>query len=168
MKTFTAELPQLFCLLDWWWCPAFLVWGVSYSNGRKETDTAALPCCGIRSSAQTQCKIFYTFGKGNSWEFGQLPPALFPRTVPEQKTRPSRMWADFLTTACSWLPSLLGSKTNTLLCTCLCSAYLICLTGRAEDLGALGKVVSKKDAFGPKVSGNILLANYLFQWLCKP
>ena len=114
------------------------------------------------------CKMFDTLGKGNSWEFGLIPPALFPRTVPQQKTRPSRMWADFLTTACSWLPSLLGSKTNTFLCTCLCSAYLIGLTGRAEDLGALGKVVSKKDAFGPKVSGNVLLVNDLFQRLCKP
>lgn len=71
------------------------------------------------------CKSFDTLGKGNSWEFGLLPPALFPRTVPEQKTRPSRMWADFLKTACSWLPSLLGSRTNTFRCTCLCNAYLI-------------------------------------------
>lgn len=78
------------------------------------------------------------------------------------------MWADFLTTACSWLPSLLGSKTNISLCTCLCGACLIGSTGRVEDLGALGKVVSKGDAFGPKVSGNVLLANDLFQWLCKP
>lgn len=144
MKTFTAELPQLFCLLDWWWCPAFLVWGVSYSNGRKETDTAALPCCGIRSSAHTQCKIFYTLGKGNSWEFGLLPPALFPRTVPAQKARPSRMWADFLTTACSWLPSLLGSKTNTLLYTCLCSAYWYAWLGERRIWELLGRWLARK------------------------
>lgn len=45
---------------------------------------------------------------------------------------------------------------------------LVGLTGRAEGLGDPGKVVSKKDAFGPKASGNALLVSDLFQWLCKP
>ena len=114
------------------------------------------------------CKRFDTLRKGNSWKFGLLPPALFHRTVPEQKNRPSRMWADFLTVVCSWLPSLLGSKMSTFRCTCLCSVCLVGLAGRAEGLGPLGKGVSKKDAFGLKVSGNVLVENDLFQWLCKP
>lgn len=166
MKTFTAEWPQLFCLLDWWWSsPDFLAGGGSYSNGRKETDTSALPCCGIRSSAQSLvCKMFDALGKGNSWSLAcfHLPFS------PEQKIRPSRVWAGFLTTVCSWLPSLLGSNTGTFLCTCLCSGYLIGSTGRAEDLGALREVISKKDAFGPKISESVVFANDLFQWLYKP
>lgn len=107
---------------------------------------------------------FDALGKGNSWEFGLLPLALSPRT--ETQTKQDVDY--FLTADFSWLPSLLGSKTNPYLFTSLCSVYLICLTGRAEDLGALGKAARKKDAFGPEVSGKVLLANDLFQKLCKP
>lgn len=65
------------------------------------------------------------------------------------------MWVDVLAAACSWLPSLLGSKSSNSV-TCLCNAFLISFTGRVEDLGALRKVLSKKIAFGPKVSGNVI------------
>lgn len=61
---------------------------------------------------------------------------------PDQETRPSRMWADFLTAACCWL---LGAGQIIFSAPAHAVHYLTGLTGRAEHLGALGKVVSKKE-----------------------
>lgn len=106
-------------------------------------------------------EMFHTLGKGNSWGFDLLPPA------PEQKTRPSRIWVDVLTAACSWLPSLLGSKSSNsvhLLMQCISDK----LHWESRGSGSSGEGTQQENCFWTKGFWKCCLGNVFFQWLCKP
>lgn len=140
-------------------CPPAFPAGVCSSNGWKGTDAAALPCYGIRSSARTQysvserCFIPLERGTAESLTCFHLPssPEQFQNRKPDRAECGLMFWQQ----PAPGCHLCLGARAVTL-CTHSCSAFLISFTGRVEDLGALGKVLSKKSAFGPKVSGNIL------------
>lgn len=140
-------------------CPPAFPAGVCSSNGWKGTDATALPCYGIRSSARTQysvserCFIPLERGTAENLTCFHLPssPEQFQNRKPDRAECGLIFWQQ----PAPGCHLSLGARAVTL-CTRLCSAFLISFTGRVEDLGALGKVLSKKSAFGPKVSGNVL------------
>lgn len=91
------------------------------------------------------CISFDTLEKGNSWSSACFHLLFSPGMLPEQKNRPSKMWAVFfLSTACwSCLPSLLGSRTNFFVL--LCVQYIPSRPDwESGDVGALGKAASKE------------------------
>lgn len=126
-------------------------------------DAATLPCCAIRSSAHTQHSVsercFIPLEGGTA---GGLTASTCPRAVPEQKTRPSRIWVDVLTAACSWLPSLLGSRSTN-------SVHISSkLHWDSRGSGSSGEGTQQENCFWTKGFWKCYLGNYLFQWLCKP
>lgn len=155
-------------LLGWWGCPPAFPAGVCSSHGWKRMDAATLPCSAVRSSAHTQHSVsercFIPLERGTP---GGLTASTCPRAVPEQKTRPSRIWVHVLTAACSWLPSLLGSMSSNsvhLLMQCISSK----LHWESRGSGSSGERIRQENCFWTKGFWKCYLGNYLFQWLCKP
>lgn len=155
-------------LLGWWGYPPAFPAGVCSSDGWKGTDAATLPCCAIRSSAHTLYSVpercFIPLEGGTA---GCLTCFTCPRTVPEQKTRPSRIWVDVLTAVCSWLPSLFGSKSSN-------SVHLLgqCISKKlhweSRGSGSSGEGTQQENCFWTKGFWKCYLGDDLFQWLCKP
>lgn len=112
-------------------------------------------------------EVFHILGKGSSWEFDLLPPALFPRTVPEQKTIPSRVRVDVLSAACSWLPSLFASKSSNSV-----HPFVWCISDKLHwengGSGSSGEGAQQENCSWTKGFWKCSLGNDLLQWLCKP
>lgn len=96
MNIFTAELPQLFCHLDWWWYPASPAGGVTVMGGKGQmlqfslaVESHLLHICSIA------CKGCIPLERRSTGSSACFHLFFFPGTVPEQKTRISRMWAVF-------------------------------------------------------------------------
>lgn len=167
-RNFHSWITTTGLLLGWWGCPPAFPAGVCSSNGWKGTDAATLPCCAIRSSAQHstvfQRDVSYPW-KGE--QLGDWPASTCPRTVPEQETRPSRIWVDVVTAACSWLPPLLGSKSrNSVHLLVQCTSNKLHWESRASR--SSGEGTQQENCFWTKGFWKCYLGNYLFQWLCKP